>query len=168
MIALKQTDYRKARAKRDGVSVEEAARRILEEEAWRKARAMFLESHKLGHPDARGRFFNAVTAEAQTCRSMSSQASQTVPESARRELVVAEASLDAKKYSDAHAAYMRALRLVPWYPRLHFNLALVMDHLDSRGEAIARMTCFLELDPNASDAREAKDQLYKWEAPIMK
>lgn len=35
-IALKQTDERKARALRDGVSVEEAALRILEEDAWRK------------------------------------------------------------------------------------------------------------------------------------
>ena len=59
--------------------------------------------------------------------------------------------------------YRAALRIAPLTPQLHFNTALIHGQLKSYRAAIRSMTGYLQLAPDAPNARAAKDEIYKWE-----
>jgi hypothetical protein len=53
----------------------------------------------------------------------------------------------------AHALLEQARRKAPWYPPVHYNLAMMSAMNKEYGGAIAAMTAYLEIAPDAPDAR---------------
>ena len=49
------------------------------------------------------------------------------------------------------------------WPNGYFNLALLLAEENRYAEAILNMKKYLELMPNAPDARKAHDKIYIWE-----
>lgn len=87
-------------------------------------------------------------------------------EEARRFQVQAEFAFEEKRFEDAVAAYAKALKLAPWWPDGRFNRALILAELFSYEEAVREMKRYLELAPDAADARAARDKIYQWESKL--
>lgn len=85
-------------------------------------------------------------------------------EGQRRAQVQAEALLNMNRSSETALLYREALTTSPDWSQGHYNLALVYGSLKLYPEAITEMRRYLFLDPNATDARAAQDQIYGWEA----
>lgn len=87
-------------------------------------------------------------------------------EEARRFKVQAEYAARDMKYAEAAELYGKALIIDPWWPQGHFNRAIVLSesayYLRYRG-AIREMKRYLLLVPDAPDAREVQNNIYKWE-----
>ena len=86
-----------------------------------------------------------------------------LPEEARKYKIQAELAIKEKRFSDSVDRYSQAIHIAPWWPEGHFNRALVLGELKRYGEAIAEMNRYLQLTPDASDARAARDKVYEWE-----
>jgi hypothetical protein len=56
------------------------------------------------------------------------------------------------------------LKLAPWWPQGRYNRALLMGELGFAPEAIQEMRRYLQLVPDAANARQAQDKIYQWEA----
>lgn len=87
-----------------------------------------------------------------------------LPLEARRFKVQAEDALREKRFEDVADLYGEALLIAPWWPAGHYNLALVLSELKEYPEAITEMNRYLRLAPDASNARAAQDEIFKWEA----
>ena len=86
-----------------------------------------------------------------------------LPEEARRFKVQAELAMREKRFTDAWARYQDALDVVPWWPDGYFNSALIQAELRQYREAIQSMNRYLQLEPDAPNARAAQDKIYEWE-----
>ena len=84
-------------------------------------------------------------------------------EEARRFRVQAEAAARRKEFSMAADRYGQALKIAPWWPQGHYDLAVVYGELGQFSRAIGEMQRYLRLAPDAPNAREAKDKIYEWE-----
>lgn len=93
-----------------------------------------------------------------------SQPKPELPEEARRYAVQGLAFAEAKRYEGADAALSKVGEIAPWYPQAFFNRAAVLAAMERYGDAISAMNRYLEIVPDAPDARAARDQIYKWEA----
>jgi tetratricopeptide (TPR) repeat protein len=88
----------------------------------------------------------------------------SLPEAARRYFVQAEGAFKDKNYDHAMDLYYQGLLVAPWFPRGHFNLAILLaEQGGDYAEAVNEMKKYLELSPEASDARDAQDKIYLWE-----
>jgi len=85
-------------------------------------------------------------------------------EDQRRAQVRAEAFVGAGRAADALQVYQTELAISPGWAFGHYNAALVAAELHNYTLAITEMRRYLYLQPNASDARTAQDQIYRWEA----
>jgi len=97
---------------------------------------------------------------------VTAKASGNRTEAQRRAQVQAEALLKMDRPSEAALLYREALATSPDWSQGHYNLALVYGSLGFHSAAIIEMRRYLYLDPNASDARAAQDQIYGWEALV--
>lgn len=88
----------------------------------------------------------------------------TITEEVHRFSIQAEAMVSEKNFSEAAALYEKGLDLLPWWPEGRFNRATVLGEIGEYETAIDDMKRYLELVPDAPDARSAQDQIYKWEA----
>jgi tetratricopeptide (TPR) repeat protein len=86
-----------------------------------------------------------------------------LPEEARKYKVQAEAAIRDQDFTSAAGLFKKALVVAPWWPEGYFNLALVLGETGSRAQAAVEMKRYLQLVPNAPDAREAQDKIYEWE-----
>lgn len=86
-----------------------------------------------------------------------------LPEEARKYKVQAEAAIRDKDFAGASDLFGKALKIAPWWPEGHFNIALVLGETGDANAAIAEMKRYLALVPDAADAREAQDKIYEWE-----
>ncbi len=86
-----------------------------------------------------------------------------LPEEANRYKVQAEGAVRDKEFYDAADFYAEALKIVPWWPAGRFNRALVLGETGEYGEAIREMKHYLQLVPDAPNARAAQDKIYDWE-----
>lgn len=102
------------------------------------------------------------TALVRTWRA--SQPNPDLPEEARRYAVQGLAFAEAKRYEEANQAFRTVNEICPWYPQAFFNRATVLAAMERYADAIASMNLYLAVVPDASDARAARDQIYKWEA----
>jgi len=87
----------------------------------------------------------------------------TLPEEARKYKIQAEVAVREKKYSMAAELYGEGLNIVPWWPEGHFNRALVLGESRYYLTAMREMKRYLQLAPDAPDARAAQDKIYEWE-----
>lgn len=86
-----------------------------------------------------------------------------LPEHGTKQKVRAEDAFAKKEFDRAIELYEKLLEIAPWYPSARFNRALLLGELKRQGEAIEEMKRYLELEPDAKDAREAKNKIYIWE-----
>jgi tetratricopeptide (TPR) repeat protein len=86
-----------------------------------------------------------------------------LPEEANKYKVQAESAVRDKEFDDAADLYAKALRIAPWWPAGHFNRALVLSETGDYGEAMREMKHYLQLAPDAPNARAAQDKIYTWE-----
>jgi len=87
----------------------------------------------------------------------------TLPEAARRFYVQAQTLTENKNYDKALDAYNRLIAVAPWYPETWFNAAMIRVEKKEYPKAIANMKKYIQLAPDAPDARTAQDYIYKWE-----
>lgn len=87
-----------------------------------------------------------------------------LPEEVRRFKVQAEFLIAQKRYPEAIKLYADALKVAPWWPDGRFNRAMLLAETRRYREAIQEMGRFLALEPHAPDAREAQDNIYRWES----
>ncbi len=113
----------------------------------------------------RDEFADAVFKETAT-KYLSMPVKPKLPEEARKLKVQAEELLREKKFRDAVERYGSALEFAPWWPEGHFNRALILAECNCYEEAILEMHRYLQLAPEASDSRAARDQIYKWEDKV--
>lgn len=109
--------------------------------------------------------------EAERGGNLSGRASRSkpeLPEEARRYAVQGLAFAEAKQYQEAAAAFSKVNKMCPWYPQAFFNRAIVLAMMERYADAMSAMNTYLEIVPDAPDARAARDQIYKWEALAKK
>ncbi|MBU0634443.1 MAG: tetratricopeptide repeat protein [Candidatus Omnitrophica bacterium] len=87
-----------------------------------------------------------------------------ISEQARRFYVQAQAFTESENYAAALDAYAKLLAVSPWYPESWFNSAMLRAEKEEYYKAIENMKKYLQLAPEAPDARAAQDCIYKWEA----
>ncbi len=86
-----------------------------------------------------------------------------IPEEARKCTLAGEILAKEGKFKEALQEYLKAIKIAPHIAILYKNLALINGELKDYANAIRNMTIYLELMPDAPDASEAKDYIYKWE-----
>jgi len=91
-----------------------------------------------------------------------------LPEEARRYVMRAEMATKESKFEDALQEYKKAIKIAPFSPALYKGLALSYEGLKDYRQAIKNMNIYLDLYREAPDAREVKDQIYKWEYMLEK
>lgn len=89
-----------------------------------------------------------------------------LPEEARRYKVQAEAAVARKDFNQATVHYIEALQAAPWWSEGYFNVALLYAELKNIEGAVRNMKRFLLLEPKHAKAREAQDQIYRWEGEL--
>ena len=87
-----------------------------------------------------------------------------VGEAVRPYKVAAELAVKDKRFWDAADEFERGLALAPWWPQGNFNLALVYGELRAYSRAARYMQRYLDLMPDAANARAAQDKVYEWTA----
>lgn len=87
-----------------------------------------------------------------------------MPEEARRLIVQAETMALENDSERAIALLQEAIRKTPWLPTPRYNLAMAHAMNKDYSSAIESMNAYLELAPEAADARKARDLVYQWEA----
>jgi hypothetical protein len=89
-------------------------------------------------------------------------ANAALPEDANRYKVQAEGAVRDKEFNDAADYYAAALKIAQWWPVGHFNRALVLGETGDYDMAKREMNYYLQLVPNAPNARAAQDKIYDW------
>lgn len=91
-----------------------------------------------------------------------------VPEEQRKLIVQANALNEQKDYPGAIKLYLQAIDRDPVsYPGAYFNLALLSAQVKRYNVAIGYMKQYLQLVPEAADARSAQDKIYEWELKVQ-
>lgn len=92
-----------------------------------------------------------------------------VSEEQRKYIVQANVLNERKEYAGAIDLYGKAIDVDPVsYPPAYFNLALLAAQMQRYEPAIAYMKQYLQLVPDAKDARSAQDKIYEWELMLRK
>ncbi|MGC9056547.1 MAG: hypothetical protein ACP5J6_06780 [Candidatus Saccharicenans sp.] len=86
-----------------------------------------------------------------------------MPEEARKYYVRSEVMNREGKFLESLTECRKALKIAPLSPDLYKALALNCAKLEKFKLAVANMNIYLELFPDAPDARAAKDLIYQWE-----
>lgn len=90
-------------------------------------------------------------------------ANVALPEQANKYKVQAEGAVRGKDFDDAAELYRTALNIAPWWPAGHYNRALVLSESGDFELAIDEMNYYLQLVPDAANARTAQSRIYEWE-----
>ena len=104
-------------------------------------------------------------ARAKAWREM--EAKPDIPEEVHRRNVIAENAVKEKNFDKAAAEYAAALKQYPTWPQGRFNLAYIAGERMAYRVAILHMKCYLELVPDAPDARAARNNIIIWEDKIQ-
>ena len=87
-------------------------------------------------------------------------------EEARRYRVQAESAVQQRRMGDALFLYGKAVEAAPWWAEGFFNTALLYAEQKQYDGAVRNMKRFLLLEPGHPKAREAQDQIYRWEGEM--
>ena len=88
-------------------------------------------------------------------------------EEARRHKILGDNAYKEKDFGKAATKYAAALEIFPCWPEGQFNCALYSEESKYYREAILHMKYYLELIPDAPNARQAKDKIFIWEDKIV-
>jgi len=91
-----------------------------------------------------------------------------LPEEARKYVLRGDVLTEEGKFEGAVKEYLQAVQAAPYIAKLYFNTAMVYGELKRYPKAIHHMKTYLNLAPEAPNARAAKDQIYKWEFAMEK
>ena len=83
-------------------------------------------------------------------------------EDVRAYTVQAKDAIENKRFADAALLYQKALAIAPWWPAGHHDAAFILAELGDLRDAASELSTYLELVPNAPDARAMHDQIYVW------
>jgi tetratricopeptide (TPR) repeat protein len=87
---------------------------------------------------------------------------------ADRHRILAENAIKEKNLDDAVEHFENALEIQPMWPAGWFNLALIYAEQNDYADACDRMQHYLELVPDAPDAKDAREQIVIWEDKAAK
>ena len=133
------------------------------EDAQRFANAVYVLSRATPDELAEGEK-TAAAAFEETVRQYQARAIKPeLSEEARRHKIQAESAIKEKLYERAIDLYAKSLSLAPWWPEGHFNRALILAEVRDYFNAIDEMKKYLQLEPQAPNARAAQDKIYAWE-----
>ena len=91
-----------------------------------------------------------------------------LPELARKYMVQAKTATEEKNYNEAISLWNKAIGVAPYYPLSYFNRALLKEIQNNYRGASDDVKKYLELSPDAPNARDAQDKIYEWEGKIKK
>ena len=86
-----------------------------------------------------------------------------LPEEARKYALRGNILLDQGKFEDAAKEYKKAVQAAPYIAKLYYDTAIIYGKLKRYAQAVRYMKIYLQLAPEAPNARAVKDQIYKWE-----
>jgi tetratricopeptide (TPR) repeat protein len=89
-----------------------------------------------------------------------------LPEDSRKYVLRAEVLVDEKKPGEALEQFASARALAPFFAQTYYNMAVLSASTGRFKEAVGLMRAYLDLAPDAKNAREATDLIYKWEFQI--
>lgn len=113
--------------------------------------------------------YRTTTFAAKAAQYREAKVKPAVSEAQRKFIVQANAMNQQKEYVKAIDYYLKAIEVDPVaYPAAYFNLALLAAQMQWYSEAIGYMQQYLQLEPDARDARSAQDKVYEWEALLQK
>ncbi len=87
-------------------------------------------------------------------------------EDVRQFRVQAEDAFQKKEFEKAAECYEQGLAIEPLWPDGQLNAALLYGELEMNAWAVLHMKRYLELCPDAEDAKKCRDQMYIWEGKI--
>jgi hypothetical protein len=90
----------------------------------------------------------------------------SLPQEADMDRVQAEGAVRDKKFHEAEDLYGKAVDVAPWWPQGHFDRAMVFDATGDYDLAIVEMKYYLDLVPNAPNARAAQYKIYDWQRKV--
>ncbi|MGQ9693174.1 MAG: tetratricopeptide repeat protein [Thermodesulfobacteriota bacterium] len=91
-----------------------------------------------------------------------------LPEESRKHALRAEVLTKEGKFDEAVKEYKEAIRITPFFPSFYKAIALIYGELKDYQKAVEGLPAYLELFPDAPDARAAKEEIYKWEFMMEK
>ena len=91
-----------------------------------------------------------------------------LPEEARKYALRGDVLTEEGKFGEAVKEYRKAVQAAPYIAKLYFNTAMIYGELKKHPQAIRHMKTYLQLAPEAPNARATKDQIYKWEFKMEK
>lgn len=86
-----------------------------------------------------------------------------MPEEVRRHSLRAEMLIKEGEFDAAIREYKVAYLMAPYLTRFFFNVAIVHAEVKNFNAATRFMQMYVDNTPDATDLREAKDQIIKWE-----
>ena len=89
-----------------------------------------------------------------------------ISEQVRKYAVQASGATQDKNYGEAIKLWSVTLNMAPSYPLAYYNRALLYERAGQFKNSIADMERYLQLAPDASDARSSRDKIYEWEGKI--
>jgi hypothetical protein len=86
-----------------------------------------------------------------------------LPEDVQRSRIMAEDAFNNKDFGKAAEYYEKGLEVEPLWPQGQFNAAILRGELQDYLMAAFHMKCYLELVPDAPNAKAAREKIYLWE-----
>lgn len=77
--------------------------------------------------------------------------------------VLATNAISDKHFLLADQYYAEGITKNPWWPPFHYNRALVLSELHLYAQAALELQRYLELVPDASNAKEVQEKIYLWQ-----
>ena len=98
---------------------------------------------------------------------LSATYAQTIPDDARRHMARGQAAMEMAKspdeYDSAIKEFQEAARLAPTWPDTYYSLGVVQEKAGKFRDAVSSLNRYLQLAPDAPDAVQVKDLIYKIE-----
>ena len=91
-----------------------------------------------------------------------------LPEEARKHVLRAQEWKKEGNFGQAATEFKKAIQIAPYVAGLYYDSALMNAELKKYPEAIRYMNIYLKAAPDAPDARDTKDEIYKWEFKMEK